>query len=148
MNSTWESKKVLLENQKRSINVEIELNQRFMSLVNVYGLVYYNLLTVIHHSGCLDSKTALGILFCRADIISFFNIYFLFFVVWQSHLLDFFHYSQCHLYWFDIYKMTISLFVATMSRLFKVMQAVSVVIWMELEPISPVWYSLQFKAYH
>ena len=59
------------------------------------------------------------------------------FSVWQRHLADFFHYSQiearCHLYWFDMYKS---------DNIFKVIQAVSVVIWMELEPISPVWSSI------
>jgi hypothetical protein len=50
-----------------------------------------------------------------------FFIYIFYFSVWQSHLATFFHYSQieakCHLYWFDIVKMTISLFKATMAEI-------------------------------
>ena len=65
------------------------------------------------------------------------------FSVWQRHLADFFHYSQiearCHLYWFDMYKSANITFYSQSGWTFKVIQAVSVVIWMESELISPVW---------
>ena len=65
------------------------------------------------------------------------------FSVWQHHLADFFHYSQiearCHLYWFDMYKSDNITFYSQNGWIFKVIQAVSVVIWMESELISPVW---------
>ena len=64
------------------------------------------------------------------------------FSVWQRHLADFFHYSQiearCHLYWFDMYKSDNITFYSQNGWIFKVIQAVSVVIWMESELISPV----------
>ena len=54
----------------------------------------------------------------------------------------FFHYSQiearCHLYWFDMYKSDNITFYSQNGWIFKVIQAVSVVIWMESELISPV----------
>ena len=57
------------------------------------------------------------------------------FSVWQRHLADFFHSSQiearCHLYWFDMYKSDDITFYSQNGWMFKVIQAVSVVIWME-----------------
>ena len=54
----------------------------------------------------------------------------------------FFHYSQiearCHLYWFDMHKNDNIAFNSHNCWVFKMIQAVSAVIWMELEPISPV----------
>ena len=65
------------------------------------------------------------------------------FSVWQRHLAEFFHFSQiearCHLYWFDMYKSHNITFYSQNGWIFKVIQARSVVIWMETEEISPVW---------
>ena len=73
-----------------------------------------------------------------------FLIFVFAFSVWQCHLADFFHYSQiearCHLYWFDMYKSDNITFSSQNGWIFKVIQAVSVVIWMESELISPVWF--------
>ena len=75
--------------------------------------------------------------------ISFF-IFVFDFSVWQSHLVDFFHNSQiearCHLYWFDMHKNENITFCSHNGWFFKMIQAVSAVIWMEIETISPVWY--------
>ena len=73
------------------------------------------------------------------------------FSVWQRHLVDFFHYSQiearCHLYWFVIYKSENMTFYSQNGWIFKVIQAVGVVIWMELEEISPVCNGLMCPSY-
>jgi hypothetical protein len=75
------------------------------------------------------------------------DISFLIFVfdfsVWQRHLAEFFHYSQiearCHLYGFGMFKSDNITFHSQNGWIFKVIQAASVVIWMESELISPVW---------
>jgi hypothetical protein len=65
------------------------------------------------------------------------------FSVWQHHLADFFHYSKiearCHLYWFDRYKSDKITFYSQNGWIFKVIQAVSVVIWMEFIVWKCVW---------
>ena len=72
------------------------------------------------------------------------------FSVWQRHLAEFFHFSQiearCHLYWFDMYKSHNITFYSQNGWIFKVIQARSVVIWMETEEISPVWYQGGVKS--
>ena len=61
----------------------------------------------------------------------------------QRPLADFFHSSQieasCHFYWFDMNKSENITFYSHNGWVFKVIQAVSVVIWMDSEQISPVW---------
>ena len=61
----------------------------------------------------------------------------------QRPLADFFHSSQiearCHFYWFDMNKSDNITFYSHNGWVFKVIQAVSVVIWMDSEQISPVW---------
>ena len=60
----------------------------------------------------------------------------------QRPLADFFHSSQiearCHFYWLDMNKSDNITFYSHNGWVFKVIQAVSVVIWMESELISPV----------
>ena len=60
----------------------------------------------------------------------------------QRPLADFFHSSQieasCHFYWFDMNKSDNITFYSHNGWVFKVIQAVSVVIWMDSEQISPV----------
>ena len=60
----------------------------------------------------------------------------------QRHLADFFHSSQiearCHFYWFDMNKSDNITFYSHNGWIFKVIQAVIVVIWKESELISPV----------
>ena len=70
----------------------------------------------------------------------------------QRPLADFFHSSQieasCHFYWFDMNKSENITFYSNNGWVFKVIQAVSVVIWMDSEQISPVclvaWFSFHF----
>ena len=61
------------------------------------------------------------------------------------HLAIFFHSSQieakCHFYWFDMNKSDNITFYSHNGWVFKVIQAVSVVIWMDSEQISPVCYA-------
>ena len=65
----------------------------------------------------------------------------------QRPLADFFHSSQieasCHFYWFDMNKSENITFYSHNGWVFKVIQAVSIVIWMDSEQISPVWKSVQ-----
>ena len=63
----------------------------------------------------------------------------------QRPLADFFHSSQiearCHFYWLDMNKSDNITFYSHNGWVFKVIQAVSVVIWMDSEQISPVCWS-------
>ena len=78
-----------------------------------------------------------------------FNICFWFFCM-TAPPGGFFHYSQiearCHLYWFDMYNSDNITFYSQNGWIFKVIQAVSVVIWMESELISPVWLTWPTQA--
>ena len=47
--------------------------------------------------------------------------------------------ARCLFYWFDLYKSDLITFYSLNGKIFKVIQAVSVAIWKELELISPVW---------
>ena len=73
--------------------------------------------------------------------ISFLIFVFKFFVLQPPG--EFFHYSQiearCHLYWFDMHENDNLIFYSHNGWVFKVIQDVSAVIWMELEPITTVW---------
>ena len=64
----------------------------------------------------------------------------------QRPLADFFHSSQiearCHFYWFDMNKSENITFYSHNGWVFKVIQAVSIVIWMDSEQISPVCHGL------
>ena len=68
----------------------------------------------------------------------------------QRPLADFFHSSQiearCHFYWFDMNKSDNITFYSHNGWVFKVIQAVSVVIWMDSEQISPVCSKFKSKC--
>ena len=65
-----------------------------------------------------------------------------------SAIWHFFHSSQiearCHLYWFDMIKSDNIAFYSHNGWIYKVIQAVSVVIWKESELISPVCSSYSY----
>ena len=77
------------------------------------------------------------------------------FLIFLYDSATFFHYcqikSRCHLYWFDMYKSDNTTFHSHNGWIFKVIQAVSVVIWKESELIRPVWIldlkTGQFQSY-